>query len=289
VCIVGKIRKAISGFYYVEFEEKVYECRAKGILKKNNITPLVGDWVEFEILAEAEGNVLNVVNRENFLIRPPVANINKVLIVVALKTPEPSLLFIDKQLAFLRKMDLEPVICLNKVDLEEGESIKSIYENIGYRVLFTSAKEKQGIEALKQEIFGKTAVFVGNSGVGKSSLTNLLMNEMRMEEGSLSKIERGKQTTRHSELLKVSDDTYIIDTPGFSSFELADIEAKELASLFIEFSDYIGDCRYDDCTHVGENECGIKQALAEGKITESRYESFVTLYQKLKEAENRRY
>ena len=287
--MIGKILKAISGFYYVEFEEKVYECRAKGILKKNNITPLVGDWVEFEILSEKEGNVLTVVNRENFLIRPPVANVDKVIIVVALKTPEPSLLFIDKQLAFLRKMNLESVICLNKVDLEEGMNIKSIYENIGYRVLFTSAKEKQGIEELKHEIQGKNAVFVGNSGVGKSSLTNLLINEMRMEEGSLSKIERGKQTTRHSELLKVSDNTYIIDTPGFSSFELSDVDSKELASLFVEFSEHVAECRYDDCTHVGENECGIKQALRDGKISESRYESFVTLYQKLKEAENRRY
>jgi len=287
--MVGKIRKAISGFYYVELDGKVYECRAKGILKKNNISPLVGDWVEFEILSEKEGNVLSVINRENFLIRPPVANVDKVIIVVSLKIPEPSLLFIDKQLVFLRKMNLEPVICLNKVDLETGESIREIYENIGYRVLFTSAKEKEGIGALKEEIQGKTAVFVGNSGVGKSSLTNLLVNEMRMEEGSLSKIERGKQTTRHSELLKVNDGTYIIDTPGFSSFELADIDSKELAGLFVEFSEYMDDCRYDDCTHVGENECGVKQAVAEGKIAKSRYESFVTLYQKLKEAENRRY
>jgi len=287
--MVGKIRKAISGFYYVELDGKVYECRAKGILKKNNISPLVGDWVEFEILSEKEGNVLSVINRENFLIRPPVANVDRVIIVVSLKIPEPSLLFIDKQLVFLRKMNLEPVICLNKVDLETGESIREIYENIGYRVLFTSAKEKEGIGALKEEIQGKTAVFVGNSGVGKSSLTNLLVNEMRMEEGSLSKIERGKQTTRHSELLKVNDGTYIIDTPGFSSFELADIDSKELADLFVEFSEYMNDCRYDDCTHVGENECGVKQAVAEGKIAKSRYESFVTLYQKLKEAENRRY
>jgi len=287
--MVGKIRKAISGFYYVELDGKVYECRAKGILKKNNISPLVGDWVEFEILSEKEGNVLSVINRENFLIRPPVANVDRVIIVVSLKIPEPSLLFIDKQLVFLRKMNLEPVICLNKVDLETGESIREIYENIGYRVLFTSAKEKEGIGALKEEIQGKTAVFVGNSGVGKSSLTNLLVNEMRMEEGSLSKIERGKQTTRHSELLKVNDGTYIIDTPGFSSFELADIDSKELAGLFVEFSEYMDDCRYDDCTHVGENECGVKQAVAEGKIAKSRYESFVTLYQKLKEAENRRY
>ena len=287
--MVGKIRKAISGFYYVEFEEKVYECRAKGILKKNNITPLVNDWVEFEILSETEGNVLTVVNRKNALVRPPVANVDQVIIVVSLKTPEPSMLFIDKQLICLNKMNIQPLICLNKVDLEEGKEIKNIYERIGYPVLFTSVKENQGIEELKQAISGKTAVFVGNSGVGKSSLTNLLINETRMEEGSLSKIERGKQTTRHSELLKVSEDAYIIDTPGFSSFELADIDAKELASLFVEFSDYMGDCRYDDCTHVGENECGVKQALAEGKIAESRYESFVTLYQKLKEAENRRY
>lgn len=287
--MVGKIMKAISGFYYVECEGKVYECRAKGILKKNNITPLVGDFAEFEILSEVEGNVLGVVNRKNSLIRPPVANVDLAIIVVALKTPEPSLFFIDKQLIFLSKNNIQPLICLNKSDLEEGRKIKEIYEKIGCKVLFTSAKEKQGIEELKLELNGKTAAFVGNSGVGKSSLTNLLIDEKRMEEGNLSKIERGKQTTRHSELLRLYDNTYIIDTPGFSSFEVSDIDSKELVFQFSEFMQYIADCRYDDCTHVGESECGIKHALSEGKISESRYESFVTLYQKLKEAENRRY
>lgn len=287
--MVGRIRKAISGFYYVEYEGNVYECRAKGILKKNNITPLVGDFAEFEILSEVEGNVLGVVNRKNSLIRPPVANVDLVIIVVALKIPEPSLFFIDKQLIFLSKNNIKPLICLNKSDLEEGRKIKEIYENIGYKVLFTSAKEKYGVEELKQELNGKTAVFVGNSGVGKSSLTNLLVDEKRMEEGNLSKIERGKQTTRHSELLRIYDNTYIIDTPGFSSFEVSDIGSKELFFQFGEFMQYTANCRYDDCTHVGEAECGIKYALSEGKIAESRYESFVTLYQKLKEAENRRY
>ena len=276
--MTGKIVKAISGFYYIEFEDKIYECRAKGILKKNNISPMVGDNAEFEEIGENVGNLIRVVDRKNALIRPPIANIDKVIIVAAVKNPEPSLLFIDKQLVFLEKMKIPATICLNKVDIGEAEKIKEIYEKIGYDVILTSVKEKKGIEELRENINGKAVAFVGNSGVGKSSLTNQLMNEVIMQEGNLSKIERGKQTTRHSELLKVDDNTYIIDTPGFSSFELDEIEASEVAPLFIEFNKYFPKCRYRDCRHVLEDECGVRIAVESGEISRERFEDFKIIY-----------
>lgn len=279
--MVGKIIKAISGFYYLEYENKIYECRAKGILKKNNISPLVGDFAEFDIISETDGNLVKVVNRKNSLIRPLVANLDAVVIVVASKNPEPSLLFLDKQLVFLENINIKPIICLNKVDLDSANSIKEIYEKIGYKVIFTSVKENEGIDELKNSIHGKTIAFVGNSGVGKSSLTNTLLKNKIMEEGSLSKIERGKQTTRHCELLKLDENTYIIDTPGFSSFDLPSIEINELASLFIEFKKKISECRYNDCRHVLEEECGIRNAVLSGEISNTRFENFKLLYSEL--------
>ena len=279
--MTGKIVKAISGFYYIEVEDKIYECRAKGILKKNNISPMVGDKAEFEEIGQNVGNLIRVIDRKNSLIRPPVANIDKVVIVVAVKNPEPSLLFIDKQLVFLEKMKIPATICLNKVDIGEAEKIKGIYENIGYDVILTSVKEKKGLEDLRKIIRGKTVAFVGNSGVGKSSLTNQLMNEVIMQEGDLSKIERGKQTTRHSELLKVENDTYIIDTPGFSSFELDEIDVDKIASLFIEFNKYFPMCRYRDCSHVLEKECGVRMAVDNGEIAKERFENFKLIYEEV--------
>lgn len=279
--MVGKIIKAISGFYYIEFESDIYECRAKGILKKQNSTPLVGDFAEFDIIGESKGNLLKVVNRKNSLIRPPVANLDAILIVIATKNPEPSLLFLDKQLAFLESINIEPIICLNKIDLNSAYEIKETYQKIGYNVILTSVKENEGVNELRKIISGKTIALIGNSGVGKSSLTNKLVNKKTMEEGVLSKIERGKQTTRHSELLKVSENTYIIDTPGFSNFDLPNIEPKELAVLFKEFRDKIKYCKYNDCRHILEEECGIRQAVSKGEISKSRFENFKLLYEEL--------
>lgn len=280
--MIGRIVKAISGFYYIEYENRIYESRAKGILKKKNISPLVGDFVEFDIIDNEGGNLINVVNRRNFLIRPPVANLDAVVIVVASKNPEPSLIFLDKQLAFLESINVIPIICLNKIDLDNANLIKNIYEKIGYKVILTSVKENEGILELKEAIRGKLVALIGNSGVGKSSLTNTLINRKIMEEGNLSKIERGKQTTRHSELLKVEDSTYIIDTPGFSDFDLPDIELNDLAKLFIEFKSKFSDCRYNDCRHVLEEECGIRMAVDNGEIAKSRFENFKILYDEMK-------
>lgn len=279
--MVGKIVKAISGFYYVEFENEIYECRAKGILKKNNISPMVGDNAEFEKIGKDKGNLITVTDRKNALIRPPVANIDKVIIVVAVKNPEPSLLFIDKQLVFLEKLKIPVTICVNKIDIVKAEDIKRIYENIGYDVIFTSVKEKYGMKELKENIKGNTVAFVGNSGVGKSSLTNRLMDEVIMEEGDLSKIERGKQTTRHSQLLKLEENTYIIDTPGFSSFDLDNVDLNELALLFREFNNYIPSCRYRDCRHILEEECGIRKAVDSGDVATERFENFKVIYDEI--------
>jgi len=279
--MVGKIIKAISGFYYIEYEKDIYECRAKGILKKNNISPLVGDFAEFEIIGEKVGNLINIVDRKNFLIRPPVANLDAIVIVLASTNPEPSLLFLDKQLAFLEYINVEPIICLNKIDLDDAKLIQAVYTKIGYKVVLTSVKEEEGIDKLKDLIRGKTVALVGNSGVGKSSLTNILINNKVMEEGNLSKIERGKQTTRHSQLLKIEDTTYIIDTPGFSNFDLPNIELNELATLFREFKDKISDCRYNDCRHVLEEDCGIRQAVYRKEISENRFNNFKLLYEEL--------
>ena len=180
--MVGKIVKAISGFYYIEYDNIVYECRAKGVLKKLNISPLVGDFAEFDIISETEGNLIKVVDRKNSLIRPPIANLGAIIIVLASTNPEPSLLFLDKQLAFLENNNIKPIICLNKIDLSDADNIKSIYENIGYKVILTSVKENEGIDELRDYIRGNTVALIGNSGVGKSSITNLLLNKKVMEE-----------------------------------------------------------------------------------------------------------
>jgi len=279
--MVGRIVKAISGFYYIEYENKVYECRAKGILKKNKISPLVSDFAEFEIIDDETGNLVNIVDRKNSLIRPPVANLDAVVIVVAASKPEPSLLFLDTQLVFLENINVTPIICLNKIDLDNADGIKNIYKKIGYKVILTSVKENEGINELKEAIKGKTVAFVGNSGVGKSSLTNMLLNSKIMEEGSLSKIERGKQTTRHSELLKLEEDTYIIDTPGFSNFDLPDIAPEVLSTLFIEFGDKFKNCKYRDCRHVLEQDCGVRIAVDNNDIAKSRFENFKIMYEDL--------
>lgn len=268
----GRILKAISGFYYVEYENNIYECRAKGVFRKKEESPLVGDIVEFDIIKENTGNVIKILNRKNELIRPPIANIDMAVIVASAKTPEPSTLFIDKQLVFLESKNITPIICINKLDLGSVDEIADIYRDIGYEVIITSVKDNVGIEELNAKISEKISVFVGNSGVGKSSLTNKLLGYQLMEEGNLSKIERGKQTTRHTELLKLNDNTYIADSPGFSSFELNGIE--NVAENFIEFNKYMIGCRYNDCNHVLEDECMVRIAVEEGKIAKSRHESY---------------
>ncbi len=290
----GKIIKGIAGFYYVDVVESgVYECKAKGIFRKDKKKPLVGDMVEMEVLHEKdmEGNITEILPRKNELIRPAVANIDQALVVFAVTKPSPHFNLLDRVLVMMDSKDIPAVLCFNKKDIAEDEEIaklKEIYEDCGYPILFTSAKEQENIESLKEFLKGKTTAIAGPSGVGKSSLINLLQSEVQMETGSISeKIARGKHTTRHSELIVIEDGSYIMDTPGFSSLYAGDFEKEELKYYFREFADYEGKCRFHGCDHIHEPGCAVKEAVAEGKIHQIRYQDYTEMYLELKE--KRRY
>lgn len=269
---------------------KVYACKAKGIFRNRGIRPVVGDDVIFTVLDEeaAEGNIDEVLPRKNVLVRPASANVDQALVVFAITMPEPNLNLLDRFLIMMEAQDVPVTICFNKIDLNgqaKQEEYRTVYERAGYPVMFASASEEQGIEELRTLLRGKTTILAGPSGVGKSSLTNILQPEAAMETGSISeKIQRGKHTTRHAELFCVEADTYLMDTPGFSSMYLEDIEAGRLKYYFPEFDAYEAECRFQaDCVHIGEPVCGVKAALERGEISRSRYENYRMLYQELKE------
>ena len=292
--MIGKIMKGIAGFYYVGVVESgVYECKAKGIFRKDKIKPLVGDDVEIEVLNEEEklGNIVKILPRRSELIRPAVANIDQALVIFAAREPKPSLSVLDRFLVIMEKQDTPVIICFNKQDLcdeEEVGRLKGIYEACGYPVVLASAKQGEGIEEIKSLLRGKTTTVAGPSGVGKSSLTNLLQNEVQMETGEISKkLGRGRHTTRHSQIIQIEEDTWLYDTPGFTSFYVEEIEKEELRFYFREFSKYEGTCRFQGCTHTHEPGCMVKNALEEGKISKERYENYLELYGELKE--KRRY
>lgn len=286
--------KGIAGFYYVGVAESgVYECKAKGIFRKDKIKPLVGDDVEIEVLNEEEklGNIVKILPRRSELIRPAVANIDQALVIFAAREPKPNLSLLDRFLVIMEKQDVPVIICFNKQDLcddEEVGRLKEIYEACGYPVVLASAKQGEGIEEIKSRLRGKTTTVAGPSGVGKSSLTNLLQNEVQMETGEISKkLGRGRHTTRHSQIIQIEEDTWLYDTPGFTSFYVEEIEKEELRFYFREFSKYEGTCRFQGCTHTHEPGCMVKNALEEGKISKERYENYLELYGELKE--KRRY
>ncbi|MDO5349601.1 MAG: ribosome small subunit-dependent GTPase A [Lachnospiraceae bacterium] len=292
--MTGKIIKGIAGFYYVhDGREKVYECKAKGIFRNRKIKPLVGDDVEFTILdeAEREGNIDQILPRRNSLIRPAVANVDQALVVFAITQPEPNLNLLDRFLVMMERAKVPVTICFNKVDLGSDELIRQyrqIYEKAGYQVQFISASKDRGIDEIRRLIRGKTTVLAGPSGVGKSSLTNAIQPDAQMETGAISeKIQRGKHTTRHSQLFYVEEHTYMMDTPGFSSMFVDDLEANALKDFFPEFSRYEKDCRFIGCVHMGERVCGVKSAVESGELSSSRYENYKLIYQELKE--KRRY
>ena len=292
--MIGKIMKGIAGFYYVGVVESgVYECKAKGIFRKDKIKPLVGDDVEIEVLNEEEklGNIVKILPRSSELIRPAVANIDQALVIFAAREPKPNLSLLDRFLVIMEKQDVPVIICFNKQDLcddEEVGRLKEIYEACGYPVVLASAKQGEGIEEIKSRLRGKTTTVAGPSGVGKSSLTNLLQNEVQMETGEISKkLGRGRHTTRHSQIIQIEEDTWLYDTPGFTSFYVEEIEKEELRFYFREFSKYEGTCRFQGCTHTHEPGCMVKNALEEGKISKERYENYLELYGELKE--KRRY
>ena len=292
--MIGKIMKGIAGFYYVGVAESgVYECKAKGIFRKDKIKPLVGDDVEIEVLNEEEklGNIVKILPRRSELIRPAVANIDQALVIFAAREPKPNLSLLDRFLVIMEKQDVPVIICFNKQDLcdeEEVGRLKEIYEACGYPVVLASAKQGEGIEEIKSLLRGKTTTVAGPSGVGKSSLTNLLQNEVQMETGEISKkLGRGRHTTRHSQIIQIEEDTWLYDTPGFTSFYVEEIEKEELRFYFREFFKYEGTCRFQGCTHSHEPGCMVKNALEEGKISKERYENYLELYGELKE--KRRY
>ena len=284
----GKIVKGISGFYYVHVVESgIYECKAKGIFRQQKMKPLVGDDVEIDIISEEKktGNVAAILPRKNALIRPAVANVDQALLIFAAASPNPNFNLLDRFLVMMGRQDVPVILCFNKCDLiteEHQQEIASIYEASGCKILFVSAKKELGLKELQEILEGKTTTVAGPSGVGKSSLINLLAPEACMETGEISKkIERGRHTTRHAELIQLKGDGYIMDTPGFSS--LPEMEKEELQDCYPEFAAFEPYCRFQGCSHISEPDCGVKEALSEGKIHLVRYENYCQLYGELKD------
>ncbi len=286
----GKIIKGVGGFYYVHAQDdSIYECRAKGIFRKDKIKPLVGDNVEISVLDKEKkaGNVDAILPRRNVLIRPAAANVDQALVVFAVASPKPNLNLLDRFLISMEQQDIPVVICFNKTDLTNQEELlrlQKIYDRCGSRVRFVSVEQQAGIDELQEILEGKTTIVAGPSGVGKSSLTNVLQSEVQMEVGEVSrKIDRGKHTTRHTELIVLRHGTYFLDTPGFSSLYLQGIEYNELKDYFPEFVPYEPYCRFQGCMHLSEPDCAVKEALAKEEISQSRYDNYVLLAAELKD------
>ena len=286
----GKIVKGISGFYYVHVVESgIYECKAKGIFRQQKMKPLVGDDVEIDIISEEKktGNVAAILPRKNALIRPAVANVDQALLIFAAASPDPNFNLLDRFLVMMGRQDVPVILCFNKCDLiteEHQQEIASIYEASGCKILFVSAKKELGLKELQKILEGKITTVAGPSGVGKSSLINLLAPEACMETGEISKkIERGRHTTRHAELIQLKGDGYIMDTPGFSSLYLPEMEKDELQDCYPEFAAFEPYCRFQGCSHISEPDCGVKEALSERKIHPVRYENYCQLYGELKD------
>lgn len=286
--MTGRIIKGIAGFYYVITKDgTVYECKAKGIFRKDRTKPLVGDYVQIQVLDDKEhtGNIEVIFERDNWLIRPNVANVDQALIIFAVTKPKPNLNLLDRFLAMMEKQQIETVICFNKQDIaseNERAILEEGYKTCQYDVRFLSAMTEEGIEQLKDVLKGKTTVVAGPSGVGKSSVINLLQPDAAMETGGISeKIGRGRHTTRHSELIYLDEDSYIVDTPGFSSLFMEEFSKDELKKYYREFPQFEQDCRFQGCVHIHEPVCGVKQAVRDGKISSLRYDNYVTLYEEL--------
>ena len=289
--MTGRIMKGIGGFYYVEVEGAgLYECRAKGIFRNKKMKPNVGDIVDIDVISEEEktGNLTVIHKRKNQLIRPMVANVDQALVIFAVHEPEPNFQLLNRFLIMMEKQQIPVIICFNKMDLaseEEKEQLRQDYENSGCRVLFSSAREGEGIPEIRELLRGKTTVMAGPSGVGKSSTLNTISPKTQMETGAVSeKIKRGRHTTRHSELIYLGEETFLMDTPGFSSLYVEDIDKEELRFYFPEFADYENQCRFNGCSHIHEPGCAVKQALEEGTISRMRYDDYCYLYEELANA-----
>ena len=277
--IKGLVTKVYSDKYTVSINGEKVDCIARGLFKLKKSKPLVGDIVEIR-----DNVIEKIYPRKNEFIRPPIANVEQLVIVIATTNPAPDLLLLDKQLIMAKKNDVDPIICVNKIDLKDDyDEIVNVYQDLGYQVITTNAKEGFGVEKLAIILQNKITAFTGNSGVGKSALTNSIFKEDISEEGETSKkLEKGKHTTKFVELYEIAPNSYIADTPGFSTYELKDINYRELDRYFSEFIPHIQDCKYRGCTHIKEEKCAVKKAVEKRLISKGRYERYCTLYEKLK-------
>lgn len=284
----GIIIKGIAGFYYVKTKSgEIIECKARGRFRKEKISPLVGDRVSINISKSSYSSIEEIHPRKSSLIRPNVSNVDKAIVVFSLKDPDLNYTFLNKILIAIEHYNIDILICLNKSDLDNGEfeKAKHIYETTGYKVLKVNGLTGEGLSELKEELKGKISVFAGPSGVGKSTISNNIQKNIIMETGSVSeKIGRGKHTTRHAQLIEISEDTYIVDTPGFSSIDLSFIAPEELQYMFKEFT--IGECKFTSCLHNKEIGCKVKEDVKNGLIMEDRYNAYINILNDL--IDNRR-
>ncbi|KAB3533133.1 ribosome small subunit-dependent GTPase A [Alkaliphilus serpentinus] len=289
----GRIIKGIGGFYYIDSEEGLFECKARGIFRKNNLTPMVGDYVFFTVLdvEEKKGVIEEIKPRRNMLFRPPVANVDQVIVVFAVTQPDPNLSLLDRFLILAEKEDLDIVICFNKIDLlplEEYQWMLDIYSRVGYKVITTSKDHPISLDDLRQALAERVSVVAGPSGVGKSSLLNHVQSNIHLQTGEVSnKTERGKHTTRHVELIPLDQKGWVVDTPGFSNLRMDFTGELQLTHYFPEFLKPSEECKFTSCLHEKEPQCGIKEAVSIGEISESRYESYLQLLEEIRG--NRKY
>lgn len=284
----GKILRGIGGFYYVKTDVGLIECRARGVFRNKSVMPYVGDNVTIEISDDGTGYVTSIETRDNYFIRPPIANVDLLLIVVAMSNPSPDLMFLDKMLIQAQYSEVEAIICFNKSDLlseEADSSYVDIYQNLGYKVFVTSTYTGEGIDEIKDAINGKVISVCGFSGVGKSSLLNIILGTANLEVGEISKkLSRGKHTTREVSLIEYTNGSYLADTPGFSSLALPDaINKNNLKDYFIEFKSFENICKFGDCLHITDKLCGVCEAVKNKKISQSRYNNYINLYENIKD------
>lgn len=287
----GQIVKALSGFYYVECENKIYQCKARGKFRKKDLKPLVGDFCEFSYEEGSDGYILSLQNRKNVLVRPPICNVDQALLVFSAKEPDFSSLLLDRFLMVIESKNIEPIICISKIDLCDKKEIEEQlqpYINAGYQVIYISSKENQGLENIKNISKKKVTVVTGQSGVGKSSLLNALDIHLNIDTNQISKaLGRGKHTTRHVELIKMYDG-YVADTPGFSSLEIEG-EPIDIAQAYHDFRKLSSQCKFRGCLHDSEPHCAIKEAVHLGQISQERYEHYLTFLKEAKEIKEKRY
>lgn len=285
--IKGTIIKGIGGFYYIKTEQGIFECKGRGLFRKEKLVPCVGDHIllEPDELDDFKGTIVEILPRKNIFVRPPVANLGQILIVMAMEKPEPNFYLLDKFLVMAEKNQVDIIIAFNKIDLIEEEDvnkIKEIYDNL-YPLYFFSAEAGLGIEEIKHQLKNKQTAISGPSGVGKSTLINKMHEDLNLEVGGISlKSQRGKHTTRHVEIFELNNGGLVFDTPGFTSFETIDVNIEELHFMFPELHKLALECRFKSCTHINEPDCAVKLSLEHGGIHRSRYESYVNLYNEIK-------